>query len=191
LHFLPRVYTWKNIFEQTNIQDWTPIFPEIKAILATQPVTCVGVSLFHSLSVPSHIFPLTHTRGAATSGFHLPALHVSNGYVFSSRPLPTQTWICGKSTHTRRHIRTLNFQFRLPRQAPRFPHFLPAPFPFPFSRENEFRFVCWNIFSVFGGTIYWLMWPKFAGLFGDWLAPYCWRVGETLWKSVGHNSLSS
>jgi len=70
-------------------------------------------------------------------------------------------------THTRRHIRTLNFQFRLPRQAPRFPHFLPAPVPFPFSRENEFRFVCWNIFSVFGGTIYWLMWPKFAGLFGD------------------------
>lgn len=72
-----------------------------------------------SVYLPSHISPLTHTHRyrinthrAATSGFHLPALHVSNGYVFSSPPLPAQTWICGKAdthtrhTHTQTHANT-------------------------------------------------------------------------------------
>lgn len=80
----------------------------------------------------------THTL-AATSGFHLPALHVSNGYVFSQAQDMDTRW--NKDTHTHihttrlthiqhkanTHTQTQNFQFRLAR------HVFHSAFPPHFS----------------------------------------------------------
>lgn len=120
---------------------WIRTFP---AKLSALTVMCVCECISPlSVYLPSHISPLTHTHRyrinthrAATSGFHLPALHVSNGYVFSSPPLPAQTWICGKAdthtrhTHTQTHANTHSHtEFSIPFAATSTPTSPPPSFP--------------------------------------------------------------
>jgi len=146
---------------------------------------CVSVSPL-SQSIFPPIFPHSHTH-TDTESTHTGQRQAD--FIYRHYMYPTDMFLAlhrfqhrhgyaEKQTHTpdththrrtQTHTRTLNFQFRLPRQAPRLP---PPPLfqPYSFSRENEFRFVCWNIFSVFGGTIYigWCGESSQGSLVTDW-----------------------
>jgi len=162
------------------------LFPNFKSIrtfpakLTALTVMCVWVYLpSHSLSSFPYFPTHTHTDTESTHTGQRQADFIYRHYMY-----PTDMFLAlhrfqhrhgyaEKQTHTHTDAREHTLAHWIFNSVCRdkHPDFPPALFqPYSFSRENEFRFVCWNIFSVFGGTIYigWCGESSQGSLVTDW-----------------------